>query len=148
MPSKATSKKSEKKAGSKKAGSKKGSKGSKKSSKKPKKLKIYCGIEKPIPNGYRLGSMEECLNVGKVNYYGVKKIDSKLIETKNKKKQDEQTLSKLQIEMAGLIGKESRLRKNLADAKTVDTKEKIKEEMEQTRKEREKISEKISKLKK
>ncbi len=153
MPPKSTSKKTEKadkKSGSKKASktTKKGSKAtSKKTSKKVKKLKVYCGIEKPIPNGYRIGSMEECLNAGKVNYYGIKKIDSRLVDAKNKKKEEKKTLSQLQVSLAGLIGKESRLRKIISDAKTVEEKEKFKAELEETRKERAKISEKISKLK-
>ena len=151
MTQKAGSKKTEKKTSSKKTEKKTSSKKTEKKAtskkKASKKIKIYCGIEKPIPTNYRLGSMEECLNAGKVNYYGVKKIDSKLIEAKNKMKEEEQTKSKLQITLAGLIGKESRLRKNLADAKTIDTKEKIQAELEETKKERSKITEKISKLK-
>ncbi len=119
----------------------------KSASKKSSKKKLYCGIEEPIPEGYRLGSMEECLNAGKVNYYGIKKIDSRLVDAKNKKKEEKKTLSQLQVSLAGLIGKESRLRKIISDAKTVEEKEKFKAELEETRKERAKISEKISKLK-
>ena len=43
--------------------------------------KIYCGSGK-LPKGYRLGSMKECLDKGKVNLYGLYKIDPKLIKEK------------------------------------------------------------------
>jgi hypothetical protein len=47
--------------------------------------KIYCGIGK-VPKGYRLGSMVECLEKGKVNLYGLHKIYSKLIKQKQASK--------------------------------------------------------------
>ena len=74
--------------GSKTASKKVSKKTSKKTSKPKKqpKLKIFCGITQPIPKGYKLGSMKECLENKQVRYYGLKKIDNKLAESINDKK--------------------------------------------------------------
>ena len=117
------------------------------SKKKPKKLKIYCGIEQPLPKNFRLGSMEECLNAGKVNYYGIKKIDSRLIEAKRREKEGAVTLKKLQMDLMGFLGKENRLRKDLAVAKTVVIEEKIKKEMADLKVQKFKLVDKINELK-
>jgi tRNA nucleotidyltransferase/poly(A) polymerase len=41
--------------------------------------KAYCGIGN-VPKGQKRGSMKECATSGQVRYYGLKKIDSKLVE--------------------------------------------------------------------
>jgi len=40
---------------------------------------IYCGIGK-VPTGLRRGTMKECATKGQIRYYGVKKIDGRLLE--------------------------------------------------------------------
>lgn len=120
----------------------------KETKRKPKTLKAYCGIEQPLPKNYRLGSMEECLNAGKVNYYGIKKIDSRLIEARKKAKEGAVTIKKLQMDLMGFLGKENRLRKDLAVAKTVEAEDKIKKEMVELREKKAKLVEKINNLKK
>lgn len=40
--------------------------------------KIYCGV-KDVPKGSKRGSMKECAESGKVSYYGIKKIDPKML---------------------------------------------------------------------
>ena len=130
----------------KKAGSKKKS-GSKKSTSKPKKvkpLKIFCGITDPIPKDFRLGSMKECLDKGQVRYYGLKKIDSKVLDSINHKKETE---IELQIKVAGLRGKLTKLKRDLDKTDSIPEKNKIKEEYEQLRKELLNTSEKINKIK-
>lgn len=142
---KTTSKKSnENKVSNEKKTSKKESK---KESKKAKKLKIYCGIEQPLPKNFRLGSMEECLNAGKVNYYGIKKIDSRLIEAKKKVKEGVVTLKKLQMDLMSFLGKENRLKKDLAVAKTVEAEDKIKKDMAELKVQKFKLVDKINELK-
>ncbi len=139
MP-KTASKKSSKKEGSKKKTSK---------ATKPKKsAKPYCGIKNPIPKNYRLGSMEECLNAGKVNYYGLKKIDSRLVDVQNKEIQLKATLKNTKNEFASILGKENKLKKLLDSAKTVEHLEKIKKEMSDLRVKKSKVIDKINDLSK
>jgi len=116
---------------------------SKKNSKKEPKLKIYCGIENPIPKGYKLGSMQECFNAGKVMYYGIKKVDSLLLKSKAK---NDDNKKDLQIKAAGLKGKMSKLKKDLDKVKSIDEKQKIINEFEETKKELLSIAEKIKKI--
>jgi predicted RNA methylase len=46
--------------------------------------KIYCGIN-DLPKGKRYGDMEECASLGKVNYYGLNKIDKRVLKRLNNK---------------------------------------------------------------
>ncbi len=41
--------------------------------------KVFCGVGN-IPKGKKRGSMKECADAGQVRYYGIKKIDEKLVE--------------------------------------------------------------------
>ena len=128
---------------SKKASKKK----SKKTSKKTKKEKVlipYCGITSPLPKSKRLGSMEECLNLNKVNYYGIKKIDSRLLNAKQKEQDQKTTLKNLNMELMGILGKENKYKKDLANAKTVDAQEKIKKDVGELKIKKAKLLEKIS----
>ena len=134
--------KTESKKASKKA-SKKTSKKDKKA-KKEKVLKPYCGIASPIPKSKRLGSMEECLNLNKVNLYGIKKIDSRLINAKQKEQDQKTTLKNLNMELMGILGKENKYKKDLASAKTVDAQEKIKKDAGELKIKKAKLLEKIS----
>ena len=70
---------------SKKTTKKVSKKVSKKASKPAKKIEPYCGIKDPLPKNKSLGNMEECYTIGEVRYYGLNKIDSKVIENKKKK---------------------------------------------------------------
>ena len=133
-----------------KKGSKKGSKTGSKKIAKPKKAskpkKIFCGITDPIPKDFRLGSMKECLDKGQVRYYGLKKIDNKILETVTKKKELE-TESTLQIKAAGFRGKLTKLKKDLDKTEDAAEKKRIKEEYEQIRQQLIVIGEKINKIK-
>lgn len=134
MPKKG-SKTNSKKATSKKANSKKAS---------SKKLKVFCGITDPIPKGYRLGSMKECLEKNQVRYYGLKKIDNKLIEASNKKPETE---AELQVKAAGFRGKLTKLKRDLDKTDDDAEKKRIKEEYEVIRKQLVAVGEKITKIK-
>jgi hypothetical protein len=41
---------------------------------------VYCGIGK-VPKKSRMGSMKECAEKGQIRYYGIKKIDTRVLET-------------------------------------------------------------------
>jgi hypothetical protein len=76
---------------------------------------IYCGVGK-VPKGKSLGSMAECAEKSQIRYYGLKKIDPRIIEAVKNKKAKPVTRDKLlvkhtelhckQKKMAGLIEKE------------------------------------------
>ena len=114
----------------------------KKDSKKKDSKKIYCGIDNPIPVGYRLGSMQECFDVGKVMYYGVKKIDSKVLDSKKNNDLDENAL---QIKKVGLMGKITKIKKDLLKIDNINEQNKLKKEYDLIAKEINSIEEKIKK---
>jgi peptidoglycan hydrolase CwlO-like protein len=109
---------------------------------KPKKYKIYCGIKEPIPNGYRLGSMAECYEANKVMYYGVKKIDSRILNL-NKNKTDEKSLRN---EIAILRGEKTKLKKDLERKDMVGQKSEIEKKIIDIDKKITTILEKIKKM--
>jgi len=64
---------------------------------------IYCGI-KPVPKNKTLGSMKQCANAQQVRYYGIKKVDKKLLETKKtKSKNDRMTIIKEMSKLKGIL---------------------------------------------
>jgi hypothetical protein len=139
MPNSKTASKKVSKKTSKKTATKKVSK-----PKKEPKLTVFCGITQPVPKGHRLGSMKECLDSKQVRYYGLKKIDNKLLDTINVKKE---TKSELMIKIAGLMGKLTKLKRDLEASKKTEEKKKIIEEHEKVRKEVLFLNDKMKKLK-
>ena len=97
---------------------------------KPKK--IYCGIEDPIPKNSRRGSMKECLDANKVNYFGIKTIDTRLLESIKKNKELEFTTV---VKMAGLRGLMAKTRRELDKATNKTEKKKLSEVLDKSNKE-------------
>jgi len=64
----------------------------------------YCGIKK-VPKGRKRGSMQECAEAGKIAYYGLKKIDTRMLEYAKARGSRKMTRDKLLIKMASLKGK-------------------------------------------
>jgi hypothetical protein len=54
----------------------------------------YCGVLK-LKKNQRRGSMQECANMGEVRYYGLKKIDSKLLEVARRDKDLEKKMDSM-----------------------------------------------------
>lgn len=71
--------------------------------------KSYCGLGK-IPKGHKRGSMKDCVMAGQVRYYGIKKVDPRLLESRLKL-QKEDTRESLLIKIAGLKGRINKLRR-------------------------------------
>lgn len=132
--------------GSKTASKKVSKKTSKKVSKPKKepKLKVFCGISQPIPKGHKLGSMKECLELKQVRYYGLKKIDSKLADSINAKKESK---NELMIKIAGLRGRLSKLKRDIDASKKFEEKKKLTEEFETVRKQILLLNDKMQKTK-
>lgn len=139
-----TSKKpSSKKPSSKKSTSKKPTSKVSKSKKEPK-LKVFCGISQPIPKGHKLGSMKECLELKQIRYYGLKKIDNKLAESINIKKESKKDIM---IKLAGLRGKLSKLKRDIDNSTNFEEKKKITEEFESVRKQILFLNDRMQKIK-
>jgi hypothetical protein len=87
----------------------------------------YCGTGK-IPKNSKRGSMIECAKKGQVRYYGLKKIDSRIIENvaklRKKKVSKEQVREKVFI----LKARVKKMIKNIKAEKDQDTKDKMKVE--------------------
>ncbi len=87
---------------------------------------IYCGINK-IPKGKRLGTMQECLEAKKVNYYGIKRIDPVLLENYTKlKKTPGKNIDKLKVRIQEIRGKLTKLKKEMDKEKDKDKKKELK----------------------
>jgi hypothetical protein len=108
---------------------------------------IYCGIEK-IPKNKKRGSMKDCAEIGQIRYYGLKKVDSRLIENAlNEKKLKasgttklDKKIEELNFDAAGLSGKLKKIQNQIKGEKNKDTKEKLEKEVE-------KIKDKLKKIK-
>lgn len=115
--------------------------------------KIFCDVGE-VPKNKVRGSMKECAELGKISYWGEKKADAKMIEKviNGKKKKStlkdlEQEYGKLTVQLAGKVGRLSRINKELPyekDEKKVKEYEKEKKEIE---KEKDVLRDKIIKIK-
>ena len=108
---------------------------------------IFCGIGK-VPKGKKLGSMKECVEHGQVRYYGLKKVDERLIESMSKKgskkgskagTDDVKTkIQKLTIELVTIRGKikniEKKIVKEKDDKKKKQLEKEIKTQIEKSKK--------------
>lgn len=93
---------------------------------------IYCGINK-VPKNKRLGSMKECAEKKQVSYWGLKKIDTRVLENAKGKKQ--LTLSKTRTTKIRLDARLKRLTKEFDVEKNKTKKQTIKKDIEKTKKE-------------
>ena len=107
--------------------------------------KIYCSIG-AVPKGQKLGSMQQCAEKKQIRYYGIKKIDQKLLEAIKKGSKAKESRDKLAIKMVGLRGKISKLNKQIPTEKDKKEKEKLKKEVEKIKADLEETSNKFSKL--
>jgi hypothetical protein len=105
-----------------------------KQKKKEKSAKLYYGIGE-VPKGYRQASMEEAMRNGKINYWGLKKVDNKVLSI-TKEEPTQKRLTDLMIKMAGLKGKMTKTQRELEynKSKNLATKE-LMTTLEETKKE-------------
>lgn len=85
--------------------------------------KIYCGI-KEVPEGKKLGTATQCASLGKVSYYGLKKIDQSAFEETNEVKQLKKRYKKLHEDYSFYKGKLKNLESKHYYAKTKEAKDK------------------------
>jgi len=93
---------------------------------------IYCG-SKNVPKNKKLGSMIECAEKGQVSYWGVRKIDPRVLE--NVKVDRKITLDKARSNKIGLTARLNRLNNAMESTKDADKKKALKKDIEKTKKE-------------
>lgn len=89
---------------------------------------IYCGIGK-IPKKSRLGSMKECAEKKQIRYYGLKKVDSRLVEIAKGTKKDVSGRTFLMNEITKHKGIIKRLKGKVLATKDKNAKEEVKKEI-------------------
>ena len=82
-----------------------------------KEKTIYCGVDKLKPTNRR-GTAKECAELKQVRYYGLKKIDKKIVEeNKGMPVQSEARLLKLSKKRGGLRGRIMKIKDEITDYK-------------------------------
>ena len=106
---------------------------------------IYCGISN-IPKGQRRGSMKDCAEKGQVRYYGVKKIDSKILEASKDPKNKPNTRNKLLKKFAGLNGEIKKLSGDVQYKKNDKDRKEAEKLLANAKKERTKVVAELKKI--
>jgi hypothetical protein len=88
--------------------------------------KIYCGIGE-VPKKSKRGSMEECVKLKQVRYYGLKKVDPRLINYGIEIQKGKATRAELSKKKAGLSGKIKKYMKMIIKEKKNNNEKKKKE---------------------
>ena len=111
--------------------------------KAPKPTDPFFGVP-PVPKGKHQASMSEAAKAKKILFWGVKKADSKIIDSMVEKPKEKK--GDLQIKIAGLRGALSRLKREYDQAKTADEKKTKMAEFEAKRQEILEINDRLQKL--
>lgn len=111
--------------------------------KKEKPTEPYYGLP-PVPPKKHQASMLESAKAKKINYWGLKKADPKVIESVNEKPKEKK--GEVMVKMAGLKGQMTRLKKEYEQAKTADEKQSKMTDYESKRQELLQLNEKYQKM--
>lgn len=95
---------------------------------------IYCSIGK-IPTGKKLGSMKECADLGQIRYYGLKKVDPKLLENIRLSKTKKESKKNLRLKLIGLRGRVKKIKSQIEFEKDKNKKAELNELLKKTNKE-------------
>ena len=106
---------------------------------------IYCGINKLKKNQKR-GDIRECIRSKQVRFYGINKIDPKLLTFLTEQKQEVLNLDKLFLQLITLRGRVKGLTKKKENSKDEKEKKKFDDEILKTKNEISIINAKIKKL--
>lgn len=114
---------------------------------------VFCNIG-DVPKGKKRGSMKECVELGQVKYYGVKKVDQRLIndaiqgkKLKSKVNKSGNIMEDLTLDMVMLGGKIKKLQGQLKAEKNKENAAKITKEIESQQKKLADVRIKLQKLK-
>jgi hypothetical protein len=116
---------------------------------------IFCGVG-PVPKGKRRGTMKECVEQGQIRYYGIKKVDQRLLENALKEKKIKSTgadklitnIQNMTIKAVTLGGKIKKLNNLIKGEKDAKKKKELEKELEKTESEFKKIKADIAKAEK
>lgn len=89
---------------------------------------VYCGIG-PVPKNSRLGSMKECADKKQIRYYGIKKVDPKLVEVAIGNENNKGEREKVFKEIAKNKGKVKKLRDKISATKEKNKKDELQKEL-------------------
>ena len=100
---------------------------------------IFCGVG-PVPKGKRRGTMKECVEQGQIRYYGIKKVDQRLLENALKEKKIKSTgadklitnIQNMTIKAVTLGGKIKKLNNLIKGEKDTKKKKELEKELEKT----------------
>ena len=107
--------------------------------------KAYCGISK-VPKGQKRGSMKECAVSGQIRYYGLKKIDTKLVEYAKSSKKGQSKRNTLIEQKAGIKGKINAITKAFKVEKDIKKKKQLNEQYKKLVVELKKLNAELAKL--
>ena len=114
----------------------------------------FCGIGQ-IPKGKKRGSMKDCAELGQIRYYGLKKIDQRLVDNALGNKKIKGTasdklgakLQELMLELVTVGGRIKKLSGQIQAEKNKTEKEKIGKELDKNKKKLDKLKGDIQKIK-
>jgi len=84
---------------------------------------IYCGV-RDVPKGKKRGSMKECAEKGEVRYFGLNKVDERLLEFLRDPKKKPMSRDKVFIKMSTLKIKLKKMQMEVTDAQKESIKKK------------------------
>ena len=109
--------------------------------------KINCGIHK-LKKGERRGTMKECAEKGQVRYYGLKKIDSRVLDNVKNSKTKDNSRKAIVKKMINYKTKIKNYKSKIVNEKNKDKKEKLKNKTRDLMKEYQKYKKIFDKLEK
>jgi hypothetical protein len=89
---------------------------------------IYCGV-KSVPKNKKLGTMKQCTEKKQVRYFGIKKVDMRLLKASKTNVSDTKQRQNLKKKELLLRGKLRTLKSRLQASKNLEEKEKLREEI-------------------
>ncbi len=107
--------------------------------------KVYCGVDK-VPKGKKRGTMKDCAIAGQIRYYGLKKIDSRLVEHAKSAKRGSAKLNTLIEQKAAIKGKINFITKSFKAEKDPAKKKQLNEQYKKLVVELKKLNAEIIKL--
>lgn len=107
--------------------------------------KIYYGIDK-LKKGYKLGSMRESIEAGQVRYFGLRKIDPRLIEAIQTGRIQPQTREKILERLFILEPKIKKIKKSLEIEEDCNKIKIMEKELKTLIKEAKKLSAELKKI--
>ena len=108
---------------------------------------LYYGPGTP-PKGRRRANVKEALEANQIRYYGVKKIDKRIVTKAQQKDQDKQTIRDLQNKKIRLMARIKRIIKDIKAEKDIQKKDKMKNQVRALAKEHDEYVNSINRLKK